>query len=92
MAPVAPKPGSTIKSRRPLLKAIVEDKGSGIKGSDSIAMSIDGIPIYPEYDFEGNTVKYRVHNPQKSGTHTVTVTVTDQVGNARTRKWNFNIR
>jgi len=92
VAPVAPGPGSIIKSRRPLLKAIVEDKGSGIEGSDSIVMSVDGIPIYPEYDFEGNMVKYHVHNPLKTGAHTVTITATDQLGNARTRKWNFTIR
>ena len=86
-----PRPGSTIKSRRPLLRARVQDKGSGIEGSDSISMSIDGIAIYGEYDYEADWVSYRLHNPLSYGNHTVKVTVTDRMGNSQTRSWKFRI-
>ena len=92
VVPVSPRPGSAITSRRPLLRAGVKDDGSGIKGSDSIIMSIDGITIYGEYDFEADRVSYRLHNPLRRGTHTVKVTVTDRVGNAKTREWKFRIK
>ena len=89
--PTSPKPGSTIKSRKPLLRAQVQDKGSGIGGSDSIKMSIDSIPIYGEYDFEAHRVSYILHNNLQPGKHTVKVTVTDRLGNAKTKEWTFRI-
>ncbi|MBN1294801.1 MAG: M23 family metallopeptidase [Candidatus Latescibacteria bacterium] len=90
--PLAPIPGGTIQDHRPLLKAYVEDKGSGIEGSDSISMSIDNITVYGEYDFEAHTVSYRLFNELDPGQHTVTVTVTDRTGNEKTRSWSFTIR
>ncbi|MFC1692357.1 M23 family metallopeptidase [Candidatus Latescibacterota bacterium] len=91
VASLVPRPGSTITSRQPLLSAYVEDKGSGIKGSDSFTMSIDGIPIYGEYDFEANQIGYRLHNPLRPGKHTVKLTVTDRMGNSITKTWSFSI-
>jgi len=90
--PTAPAPGSTVVDRKPLLEAGVEDRGAGIEGSDSIAMSIDGIPIYGEYDYEAHRVRYRLHNNLLPGNHTVRITVTDRVGNAGTREWSFTVR
>jgi len=91
VAAASPHPGSTVKTVRPLLAARVEDRGSGIEGSDSIVMSIDGITIYGEYDYEGNRVGYRPRNPLKPGNHTVRVTVTDRAGNVKTVSWKFRI-
>ena len=90
--PISPNPGGTIQNRRPLLKAYVEDKGSGIKGSDSISMFIDNIEAYGEYDFEAHTVSYTLFNELDPGKHTVTVKVTDRTGNVQTREWSFTIR
>ncbi len=90
--PLAPKPGGTIQTRRPLLKAFIEDKGAGIEGSDSISMTIDNIPIYGEYDFQAHTVSYKLFNNLNPGKHTVTVSVTDRVGNEKTRSWSFTVR
>jgi len=89
--PALPEPGSTVTSRRPLLRAKVRDNGSGIEGSHSIVMSIDNIPIYGEYDYEAHHVSYRLHDPLRIGTHTVKVTVTDRVDNSNTREWKFRI-
>jgi len=91
VAAASPRPGSTVKTGRPLLAARVEDRGSGIEGSDSIEMSIDGIPIYGEYDYEGHRVRYRPHNPLKPGKHTVRVAVTDRAGNVRSVSWKFRV-
>lgn len=92
VAPESPRPGSSTASRKPLIRARIEDKGSGIAGSDSIAMSIDGITIYGEYDYEADRVSYTPHNPLSTGTHVVNVTVTDRAGNSQTRSWKFTVR
>ena len=90
--PVTPRPGETITSQRPLLRAHVEDKGSGIEGSDSIEMSINGIEIYGEYDYEADRISYRLHDSLRSGMHTVKVKVTDRVGNSEMATWQFRIK
>ncbi len=89
--PSLPKPGSIVKSTKPLLRARISDEGSGIEGSNSIEMSIDGITIYGEYDYEAQYVSYQLHNPLNTGTHTVKVTVIDRVGNSKTSEWTFGI-
>lgn len=89
--PLSPKPSSTISSRKPLLMAEVWDKGSGIGGSNSFAMSIDGIPVYGEYDFEADTIKYTLHNDLSPGKHVVQLKVTDRVENNRSREWSFTV-
>ena len=89
--PSLPKPGSIIKSTKPVLKAGIRDDGSGIEGSNNIEMSIDGIAIYGEYDYEAHFVSYELHNPLRAGTHTVKVTVTDRVGNSKKSEWTFKI-
>jgi hypothetical protein len=91
VSPKSPRPGGTATSRRPLILVRVEDKGSGIEGSDSFDMNIDGIPIYGEYDYEGHKITYKLQNALKPGLHTVKITVTDRAGNAKTRKWNFTV-
>lgn len=90
--PVAPTPGGTITDTTPEIIMSLEDKGAGIGGSDAISMSIDGIPIYGEYDFEAHRVTYSVRNPLSSGTHTVTATVRDNVNNSREKSWTFTIQ
>ncbi|MFC1509346.1 M23 family metallopeptidase [Candidatus Omnitrophota bacterium] len=87
---LSPKPGRSIRNRRPLLKAFIEDKGSGID-SDIIVMSIDNIPVYGEYDYEAHTIMYRLRNTLSLGEHTVVLKVSDNVGNVKTRSWKFKI-
>ena len=88
---LSPKPGRSIRNRRPLLKAFIEDKGSGIDGSGGIVMTIDNIPVYGEYDYEAHTIMYRLHNPLSLGEHSVSLKVSDRVGNVKTRLWKFKI-
>ncbi|MFC1551244.1 hypothetical protein ACFL6P_01640, partial [Candidatus Latescibacterota bacterium] len=87
----SPRSGGTIKSSKPKLVAYVEDKGAGIKGSDSFAMSIDSIPIYAEYDYARHTVSYTLHNDLSPGAHTVKLTVSDRLENTKTIEWSFTI-
>ncbi|MFC1542195.1 M23 family metallopeptidase, partial [Candidatus Latescibacterota bacterium] len=87
----SPRSGGTIKTRKPQLLAYVEDKESGIEGSDSFKMSIDSIPIYAEYDFARHTISYTLHNDLSPGMHSVTLSVTDRVGNIKTIEWSFRI-
>ena len=92
VSPSSPRPNATIGDRNPLINVRLEDSGSGIAGSDSIVMTIDGIPIYGEYDYQAKKVSYRLRNPLESGRHTVTVAVTDRVGNTRTKEWRFTVK
>jgi len=92
VAATSPKPGRAVDTARPLIVGRVQDKGSGIEGSDSIVMTIDGIRVYAEYDYEGEKVSYRPHNPLTPGKHTVNLSVTDRGGNTRAIDWAFTVR
>ncbi len=91
LAAASPSPGRAVRDTRPLIVARLEDRGSGIAGSDAIRMTLDGIRIYGEYDYEANRVSYRPHNPLKTGKHTVDVTVRDRVGNEKSVSWDFTV-
>ncbi len=87
----SPRSGGTIRSRKPTLSAYVEDKGCGLEGSNSFAMSIDEIPVYGEYDPARHTITYTLHNDLSPGRHTVRLTATDRLGNAKSIEWSFTI-
>ncbi|MFC1538116.1 hypothetical protein ACFL6H_01710 [Candidatus Latescibacterota bacterium] len=87
----SPRSGGTITTRKPQLVAYIEDKESGIEGSDSFKMSIDSIPIYAEYDYARHTISYTLHNDLSPGMHTVTLSATDRLGNTKTIEWSFRI-
>lgn len=90
-AAASPTPGRSTNNSRPTICARLSDRGSGIAGSDSIVMSIDGIRVYGEYDSISSRISYRPHNPLKAGSHSVEVTVTDRCGNSKTVSWTFNV-
>ena len=92
VSPVSPAPGSLIADTTPEIALALEDRGSGIGGSDSILMTIDGIQVYGEYDYEAHRVKYKVRNPLMIGPHTITVTVCDNAGNSSEKTWEFTIQ
>lgn len=89
--PLSPKPGGTIRNRRPVLKVYVSDEGAGLQGSDSTVMTINGIPVYGEYNPKAHTVSYRIRDGLRPGKHTAEVTAADQAGNTRSRQWSFTI-
>jgi hypothetical protein len=90
--PDSPKPNSSTTNRRPLLRARLEDRGSGIEGSSSIEFSIDGIPVYGEYEPNSQRVSYRPHNPLSPGSHTVRITARDLAGHTTEKSWTFTVR
>ncbi len=88
----SPKPGASVSSKRPRIRARLEDTGSGLGGSDSIEMSIDGVAVYGAYDPEQKWVTYVPRNPLKSGSHVVKVKATDRVGNEKEISWKFSVQ
>ena len=92
VAVALPKPGGTTTDRTPTLQIRLEDRGSGIEGSDSIRMAIDGISVYGEYNTGAKTVTYRIRNPLNPGAHIATATVTDRAGNSTSREWKFTVQ
>lgn len=87
--PSTPRAGVTLRNSRPQIKVAVRDGGSGLAGSDSIRMLLDGEPIYGEFDPVRGVVSYIPFHPIPSGAHTVSITVTDRVGNTTERTWRF---
>jgi hypothetical protein len=89
--PVLPAPEKTTRINKPLIRASISDRGSGIAGSSSIRMSLDNIEVYSEFDVEARRVNYTHPKPLSRGWHTVSLTVTDRAGNSSTRSWRFRV-
>ncbi|MHB9029890.1 MAG: M23 family metallopeptidase [Candidatus Latescibacterota bacterium] len=88
---ISPRPNGVAGSR-PTLRVRVEDRESGLAGSDSIHLIVDDRPVYGEYDPEADVVTYAFRKPLPPGTHTAIAGVIDRAGNRVVRSWNFTVR
>jgi hypothetical protein len=88
---ISPRPNGTAGSR-PTLRVRVEDRESGIAGSDSIHLFVDGRSVYGEYDPETDVVAYIFRKPLPPGTHQAIAGVIDRAGNRVVRSWNFTVK
>lgn len=91
---VSPLPGALLKTRMPLIKAILSDEtgGSGIK-RDTIVLEMDGIGRAFNFD-EGTASLTFTPSPQEAlgdGEHTVKIQVSDNVGNKAQQTWKFKV-
>lgn len=87
-------PGSGGKYRSQDIRtfsARVEDELAGIQNEGAITMILDGRSLLFEYLPIKKTVVYRLDEPLESGEHTLSITATDQVGNASTRTVEFSV-
>ncbi len=92
IAGLQPASGATIKERQPLLRAQVDDIGSGIGREEDLTLSLDGQPLIAEYDPEAGTLSARPETPLKPGQHRWEVGVRDQSGNQATAQAVFTVR
>ena len=76
-----PASGSTIEAGKPLLRAWIEDRGSGIRREEDISMELDGRRLISEYDPDARSVKYQVERNLVPGDHRLEVKVRDASGN-----------
>jgi hypothetical protein len=88
---ISPRPNGTAGSR-PILKVRVEDRESGLGGSDSIHLIVDDNPVYGEYDPEADVITYSFRKPLSPGIHKAVAGAIDRAGNRTVRSWNFTVK
>jgi hypothetical protein len=86
-----PSSGSSLTDRTPRIFAQLKDDLSGIVSEDDIEVTIDGIWVPAEYDYEAEHLFYQVRSPLKYGKHTLIVSATDACGNETVRRSVFTI-
>ncbi len=69
----------------------LNDDRAGIDAT-SLRVTIDGTPVIPEYETEGNIARLREVIHLKKGSHTITVSVSDHMGNMSTRSARFTTK
>jgi len=86
-----PSSGSKLTNRSPRIFTQLRDDLSGVVREDDIEVTIDGVWVPAEYDYETEGLQYRVPGPLKYGKHTLVVSATDACGNRTIRKSVFTI-
>ncbi len=86
-----PAHSASIEKRRPELRALVEDRGSGIGREEDLAIELDGRSLIVEYDPEAQMVRARPDSALSLGMHEWTITVRDMGGNQRQVRGAFRI-
>ncbi|MCC7263597.1 MAG: M23 family metallopeptidase [Candidatus Latescibacteria bacterium] len=87
-----PAAGATVEERQPLLRARVDDIGSGIGREEDLTLRLDGKKLIAEYDPEAGTLSAQPEAPLKPGRHQWEVEVRDQSGNQAAARASFRIR
>ncbi len=80
---------SRLKNKSPLLRARVQDQGSGIGSDEDIRVMLDGKLVIAEWDPELESIKYRPRKPLSPGYHRLEIEVQDRVGNRTNRRSGF---
>jgi hypothetical protein len=86
---VAPAGGSYTCSL-PEVAASYSDGGSGIDPA-SVRISVDGIDVTSSASVTQTGITYAPASPIADGTHTASVTVSDNAGNTATATWSFYV-
>jgi len=86
-----PSSGSKLTHRTPRIFAQLRDDLSGVVSEEDIEVTIDGVWVPAEYDYETEELSYRVRQPLKYGKHTLVVSATDACGNKTVRRSVFTI-
>ena len=87
-----PSSGTLIATRKPLLRAWIDDRGSGIRREEDIAMELDGRRLISEYDPDARNVKYQTVESLSPGAHRLTVRVRDASGNLASAYADFTVK
>ena len=88
---VEPTNGSLAKGRRPLLRARVGDKGSGLGREEDVSIELDGENVICEFDPEAESLTHRPGRDLKPGKHTLVVRLRDRAGNETTAESEFSV-
>jgi hypothetical protein len=86
-----PKKNAKVKERRPLLRARVEDTGSGIGREEDLVVELDGAALIVEYDPEAKEIRAQPRAELAVGKHEWVVRVRDMSGNEHVQRSNFRV-
>jgi hypothetical protein len=87
---MSPKPGVTIKNRRPTIRATVRDRPTNLARSN-IRLFVDG-RIKGRFAYNRSTDRLAFKGPRLSyKRHTVRVVATDAHGKKTVRTWRFRV-
>jgi hypothetical protein len=89
---ISVSPRKKIKTKRPQIKARVEDDLSGIGSDEDIIVEIDGEWMIPEYDVEKHILSTQPVSPLSPGRHLLTIWVKDRAGNETRVEREFFVR
>ncbi len=89
---LAPRSQTWLDERRPLLRARVVDRGSGIGKEEDLAIELNGRPLIHIYDPEADLVEARPDQPLADGEYAWTVRASDQAGNQAEASSVFGLR
>ncbi len=89
---VLPRPGRSVRTREPVIRAYFRDNLSGIGSEKSVHIFLDGTFQISEYDPEMKRVTFEPDWPLHSGKHIAEVRVTDRCGNTSRKLWYFFVR
>ncbi|MFC1667942.1 M23 family metallopeptidase [Chlamydiota bacterium] len=89
---IKPTHGSSIRTKTPILRASIIDKGSGLDFTE-MHMHIDEKEVPAEYTIMSNEfIFYIKEQPLTKGMHTLKITALDKIGNKRTKKSEFWVK
>ncbi|MBM3213679.1 hypothetical protein FJZ36_02030 [Candidatus Poribacteria bacterium] len=85
----AHSPTGFVGTRKPTILVSYSDSGSGVK-ADAVTLDVDGKSVTPTAKDTSRLV-YTPTSDLATGSHVVTVSVADMLGNATSVKWEFSI-
>lgn len=77
---VSPANLEEVSSSQPTISATLIDLGSGIDAG-TISMSLDGEKVEPDFEPSSGVLSYTPSTPLSAGKHTLSIEVSDKVGN-----------
>jgi hypothetical protein len=86
-----PSSGSKVTNRTTRIFAQLRDELSGIVREEDIEVTLDGVWVPAEYDYETEELYYRVRHPLAYGRHRLVISATDACGNKTIRTSVFTI-
>jgi len=87
---LSPASGAVYKNW-PKIRFYLHDRHSKIGSEENISILLNGEFILPEWDPEDNIVEAAIHQPLTKGTHTLTISVSDQSNNITRKALLFSV-
>lgn len=86
-----PAPNAGVESVRPVIYAAFSDgPGSGVNPA-AVRLRVDGRDVTADAKTTGSLLAYRLSAPLATGSHAVSITVTDRAGNTAASSWSFPV-